>query len=108
MKAAQQVRYESLYQKHLSALHRQGKADTTIDVYGCVSFVSCNYKIAQAVVLPILLSHRTVQRETSCLPILFAPFSAFARVPIRQWYSALYEAFRSLLITALPFLISLF
>lgn len=33
MNKAQQRRYESLYQQHLSALHRQGKAATTIDVY---------------------------------------------------------------------------
>ena len=33
MKKAQQARFDSLYRKHLSALKRQGKADTTIDVY---------------------------------------------------------------------------
>lgn len=33
MNKAQQKKFESLYQQHVSALHRQGKADTTIDVY---------------------------------------------------------------------------
>lgn len=33
MKKAQQKRYESLYRKHVNALRRQGKADSTIDVY---------------------------------------------------------------------------
>ncbi len=33
MNKAQQKRYESLYRKHVSALRRQGKADSTIDVY---------------------------------------------------------------------------
>lgn len=33
MNTAQQSRYKSLYQKHVSALHRQGKAESTIDVY---------------------------------------------------------------------------
>jgi integrase len=33
MNKAQQRRYESLYRKHVSALKRQGKAETTIDVY---------------------------------------------------------------------------
>ena len=33
MNKAQQNRYESLYRKHVSALKRQGKADSTIDVY---------------------------------------------------------------------------
>ena len=33
MNKAQQKRYESLYQQHVNALHRQGKAKTTIDVY---------------------------------------------------------------------------
>ena len=33
MNKAQQTRYDSLYRKHLSALRRQGKADSTIDVY---------------------------------------------------------------------------
>lgn len=33
MNKSQQVKFESLYRKHLSALKRQGKADKTIDVY---------------------------------------------------------------------------
>jgi site-specific recombinase XerD len=33
MNTAQQKRFESLYRKHVSALKRQGKAATTIDVY---------------------------------------------------------------------------
>jgi len=33
MNKAQQIRFESLYRKHVSALKRQGKADSTIDVY---------------------------------------------------------------------------
>jgi integrase len=33
MHKAQQKRFDSLYRKHLSALQRQGKADSTIDVY---------------------------------------------------------------------------
>lgn len=33
MHKAQQKRFDSLYRKHLSALRRQGKADSTIDVY---------------------------------------------------------------------------
>ena len=33
MNKAQQKRYQSLYQQHVSALQRQGKAVTTIDVY---------------------------------------------------------------------------
>lgn len=33
MQKAQQTRYDSLYRKHLSALKRQGKAESTIDVY---------------------------------------------------------------------------
>lgn len=33
MNKAQQKRYESLYRKHVNALRRQGKADSTIDVY---------------------------------------------------------------------------
>lgn len=33
MNKAQQKRYQSLYQQHVSALQRQGKAATTIDVY---------------------------------------------------------------------------
>ena len=34
MNKAQQSRFESLYQEHLNALSRQGKADVTIDAYG--------------------------------------------------------------------------
>ncbi len=33
MNAAQQAHYHSLYTQHVNALHRQGKAATTIDVY---------------------------------------------------------------------------
>ena len=33
MNKAQQHRFNSLYQQHVNALHRQGKADSTIDVY---------------------------------------------------------------------------
>lgn len=33
MNKAQQKKYESLHQHHVNALHRQGKADSTIDVY---------------------------------------------------------------------------
>ena len=33
MNKAQQKRYDSLYRKHVSALKRQGKAESTIDVY---------------------------------------------------------------------------
>jgi hypothetical protein len=33
MNKSQQVRFESLYRKHVSALKRQRKADKTIDVY---------------------------------------------------------------------------
>jgi integrase/recombinase XerD len=33
MNKSQQVRFESLYAKHVSALKRQGKADKTIEVY---------------------------------------------------------------------------
>jgi site-specific recombinase XerD len=33
MNKAQQQKFESLYQQHINALHRQGKAATTIDVY---------------------------------------------------------------------------
>jgi len=33
MNKAQQKRFDLLYQKHVNALHRQGKAKTTIDVY---------------------------------------------------------------------------
>lgn len=34
MNKAQQLKFDSLYQQHISALHRQGKAASTIDVYG--------------------------------------------------------------------------
>ena len=33
MNKAQQDKFNSLYQQHVNALHRQGKADSTIDVY---------------------------------------------------------------------------
>ena len=33
MNKAQQTHFNSLYQRHVSALHRQGKAHSTIDVY---------------------------------------------------------------------------
>jgi integrase/recombinase XerD len=33
MNKSQQVKYQSLYRKHVSALKRQGKAESTIDVY---------------------------------------------------------------------------
>jgi site-specific recombinase XerD len=33
MNKSQQIKYESLYRKHVNALKRQGKADSTIDVY---------------------------------------------------------------------------
>lgn len=33
MNNAQQIHFNSLYSRHVSALHRQGKAKTTIDVY---------------------------------------------------------------------------
>lgn len=33
MKAVQQKKFDTLYRKHLSALRRQGKAESTIDVY---------------------------------------------------------------------------
>ena len=33
MNKTQQNKFNSLYQKHVSALQRQGKADSTIDVY---------------------------------------------------------------------------
>lgn len=33
MNKAQQTKFDSLYQKHVNALRRQGKAETTIDVY---------------------------------------------------------------------------
>ena len=33
MNKAQKKKFDSLYQEHLNALHRQGKANTTIDAY---------------------------------------------------------------------------
>ncbi|MFT6691426.1 MAG: integrase/recombinase XerD, partial [Colwellia sp.] len=33
MNKAQQVRFNSLYEQHVNALHRQGKAERTIDSY---------------------------------------------------------------------------
>jgi integrase/recombinase XerD len=33
MNKVQQARFNSLYEQHVNALHRQGKAETTIDVY---------------------------------------------------------------------------
>ena len=33
MNKSQQDKFESLYRKHVSALKRQGKADSTIEVY---------------------------------------------------------------------------
>ena len=33
MNKEQQARFNSLYEQHVNALHRQGKADSTIDVY---------------------------------------------------------------------------
>ena len=33
MNKSQQVKFESLYAKHVSALKRQGKADKTVEVY---------------------------------------------------------------------------
>ena len=33
MNKTQQKKFDSLYQQHVSALHRQGKAASTIDVY---------------------------------------------------------------------------
>jgi hypothetical protein len=33
MNKAQQKRFDSLYRKHLSALRRQGKAESTIEAY---------------------------------------------------------------------------
>ncbi|MEY8218364.1 MAG: phage integrase N-terminal SAM-like domain-containing protein [SAR324 cluster bacterium] len=33
MNKAQQQKFNSLYQRHVNALHRQGKALSTIDVY---------------------------------------------------------------------------
>jgi hypothetical protein len=33
MRKAQQARFDSLYQRHINALRRQGKADNTIDGY---------------------------------------------------------------------------
>jgi integrase/recombinase XerD len=32
MNKTQQIKFDSLYQEHVNALHRQGKAKTTIDV----------------------------------------------------------------------------
>ena len=43
MNKAQQKRYDSLYRKHLSALKRQGKADSTIDVYSRAVRRVCEY-----------------------------------------------------------------
>jgi integrase/recombinase XerD len=43
MQKAQQKRYESLYRKHLSALKRQGKAPSTIDVYARAVRRACEY-----------------------------------------------------------------
>ena len=34
MNKAQQNRYQSLYQRHINALRRQGKSKTTVDSYG--------------------------------------------------------------------------
>ena len=33
MNKAQQKRYQSLYQQHVNALHRQGKSKSTVDIY---------------------------------------------------------------------------
>jgi integrase/recombinase XerD len=33
MKKVQQTKFDSLYQQHVNALRRQGRADTTIDAY---------------------------------------------------------------------------
>ena len=33
MNKSQQVKFDALYRKHVSALKRQGKAESTIDVY---------------------------------------------------------------------------
>ena len=33
MNKSQQIKFEALYRKHVSALKRQGKAASTIDVY---------------------------------------------------------------------------
>ncbi len=43
MQKAQQKRFDSLYRKHLSALKRQGKADSTIDVYSRALRRLCEY-----------------------------------------------------------------
>lgn len=43
MNKAQQKRFDSLYRKHLSALKRQGKADSTIDLYSCAIRRVCEY-----------------------------------------------------------------
>ena len=46
MNKSQQVKFESLYRKHVSALKRQGKAESTVDVYAravrrVAEFVDC-------------------------------------------------------------------
>ena len=33
MNKSQRIKFESLYRKHVNALKRQGKAESTIDVY---------------------------------------------------------------------------
>lgn len=43
MNKAQQKRYDSLYRKHVSALRRQGKAPSTIDVYSRAVRRVCEY-----------------------------------------------------------------
>jgi integrase len=43
MNKAQQKRFDSLYRKHLSALKRQGKADSTIDLYSRAIRRVCEY-----------------------------------------------------------------
>ncbi|MGQ9427697.1 tyrosine-type recombinase/integrase, partial [Gilvimarinus sp. F26214L] len=43
MHQAQQKRFDSLYRKHLSALKRQGKADSTIDLYSRAIRRVCDY-----------------------------------------------------------------
>jgi integrase/recombinase XerD len=43
MQKAQRKRYDSLYRKHLSALKRQGKAPSTIDVYARAVRRVCEY-----------------------------------------------------------------
>ena len=46
MNKAQQKKFDSLYQQHVNALHRQGKAATTIDVYArAVRRISAFYDI---------------------------------------------------------------